>query len=259
MTNWALWGTLVNTVAVLAGAFLGLAIKAIASHASKKEEASESTLPIEEEGKTSRFSELPATVQKGLGLCVVLIGILGAVKVQNMLVLIVSVVLGAIVGELLDLDRQINRLGAFVEKRMKGKGGNVAEGFVTATLLFCVGAMTVTGAMESGILHVHTTYYAKAMLDMVAAVIFATSIGIGVAFSAIGVFAVQGLLTLAAVLAAGAIPAAITGEMIAVGSLLVLAIGTNLLGITKIKVMNYTPAMFFPIALCPLFQLLSFG
>jgi uncharacterized membrane protein YqgA involved in biofilm formation len=117
--------------------------------------------------------------------------------------------------------------------------------------------MTVTGAMESGILHVHTTYYAKAMLDMVAAVIFATSLGIGVAFSAVGVFAVQGLLTLAAVLAAGAIPVAITGEMIAVGSLLVIAIGTNLLGITKIKVMNYVPAMFFPIGLCPLFQLLA--
>ena len=257
MTNWALWGTLVNTVAVLFGAFAGLAIKAIASRVSKTAEKDVELLQDGEAGKTSRFAELPSTVQKGLGLCVLLIGILGAVKVQNMLVMIVSLVLGAIVGVLLDLDGQINRLGAFVEKKMKGKGGNVAEGFVTATLLFCVGAMTVTGAMESGILRVHSTYYAKAMLDMVSAVIFATSLGIGVAFSAVGVFAVQGLLTLAAVLAAGAIPVAITGEMIAVGSLLVIAIGTNLLGITKIKVMNYVPAMFFPIGLCPLFQLLA--
>ena len=257
MTNWAIWGTLVNTFAVLGGAFVGLAIKVIASRASKKAEGEEALLQDGEKGKISRFAELPSTVQKGLGLCVLLIGILGAVKVQNMLVMIVSLVLGAIVGVLLDLDGQINRLGAFVEKKMKGKGGNVAEGFVTATLLFCVGAMTVTGAMESGILHEHSTYYAKSMLDMVSAVIFASSLGIGVAFSAVGVFAVQGLLTLAAVLAAGAIPVAITGEMIAVGSLLVIAIGTNLLGITKIKVMNYIPAMFFPIGLSPLFELLS--
>ena len=254
MTDWALWGTIVNTAAVLLGAFLGLGIKAIASRAAKNKEACEP--PEEQEQTPSRFASLPVTVQKGLGLCVLLIGILGAVEVQNMLVMIVSVVLGAIVGELLDLDRQVNRLGAFIERKMKGRGGNVAEGFVTATLLFCVGAMTVTGAMESGILHQHITYYAKSMLDMVSAVIFASSLGVGVAFSAVGVFAVQGIFTLVAVLAAGAIPVAITGEMIAVGSLLVIAIGTNLMGVTKIKVMNLLPAMFFPIGLCPLYQVL---
>ena len=256
MTNWALWGTLVNTAAVLVGAFIGLAIKGIASRASKTAKEGMSPLQEGEKSSASRFAELPSAVQKGLGLCVILIGILGAVKVQNILVMIVSLVLGAIVGVLLDLDGLINRLGAFIEGKMKGMGGNVAEGFVTATLLFCVGAMTVTGAKESGILRQHSTYYAKSMLDMVAAVIFASSLGIGVAFSAVGVFAVQGLLTLVAVLAAGAIPATITGEMIAVGSLLVIGIGTNLLGITKLKVMNYVPAMFFPIGLCPLYELL---
>ena len=116
--------------------------------------------------------------------------------------------------------------------------------------------MTVTGAIESGILHQHNTYYAKAMLDMVAAVIFASTLGVGVIFSAAAVFGVQGLFTLVAVLAAGAIPELITGEMIAVGSLLVVAIGTNLLGVTKIKVMNLLPAMFLPIGLCPLFSLI---
>ncbi|MBQ3482703.1 MAG: DUF554 domain-containing protein [Clostridia bacterium] len=253
MTSWALWGTIVNTGAVLLGALLGLGIKALVGRATRATEGEELTASVQ---KPSRFASLPATVQGGLGLCVLLIGILGAVKVQNILVMILSVVLGAIVGELLDLDGLVNRLGRWIEHRMKGKGGNVAEGFVAATLLFCVGAMTVTGAMESGILHQHTTYYAKSMLDMVSAVIFATSLGVGVIFSAAAVFAVQGLLTLAAVLAAGAIPALITGEMIAVGSLLVIAIGTNLLGVTKLKVMNYIPAMFFPIALCPLYELL---
>ena len=105
-------------------------------------------------------------------------------------------------------------------------------------------------------LHTHTTYYAKGMIDMVAAVIFASTLGAGVLLSAVGVFAVQGTLTMAAVLAGGAIPEAITGEMMAVGSLLVVGIGTNLLGVTRIKVMNLVPAMFFPIALCPLYTLI---
>jgi len=253
MTSWALWGTIVNAGAVLLGALLGLGIKTLAGRASQAAGEGISDLC---EKKPSRFATLSSTVQKGLGLCVLLIGILGAVKVQNMLVMILSVVLGAIVGELLGLDALVNRLGTWIEHRMKGKGGNVAEGFVAATLLFCVGAMTVTGAMESGILRVHTTYYAKSMLDMVSAVIFASSLGVGVIFSAAAVFAVQGIFTLVAVLAAGAIPALITGEMIAVGSLLVIAIGTNLLGVTKIKVMNLLPAMFFPVGLCPLYDLL---
>ena len=249
MTNWALWGTIVNTGAVVLGALLGLAIKAFGARATGAAELTDTC-----KKKNSRLFELPSTVQKGLGLCVLLIGILGAVKVQNMLVMILSVVLGAIVGELLDLDGLVRRLGSWVQARMRGRGGNVAEGFVTATLLFCVGAMTVTGAMESGLLHVHTTYYAKSMLDMVSAVIFASSLGVGVILAAVAVFAVQGALTLIAVLAGGAISAVVTGEMIAVGSLLVLAIGTNLLGVTKLKVMNYLPAMFAPIALCPLYE-----
>lgn len=253
MTSWALWGTIVNTGAVLLGALAGLLIKAVAGRAAKSAKNEEVALPEE---KSSRITELPSIVQKGLGLCVILIGILGAVKVQNMLVMILSIVIGTVVGQLLDLDGLLNRFGAFIERKMKGKGGNVAEGFVSATLLFCVGAMTVTGAIESGILHQHSTYYAKSMLDMVAAVIFASTLGVGVVFSAAAVFGVQGLFTLVAVLAAGAIPELVTGEMIAVGSLLVIGIGTNLLGVTKLKVMNLLPSMFLPIGLCPLFSLI---
>ncbi len=248
MTNWALWGTIVNTGAVLLGALVGLAIKVMAAKLGQRKEQAQ-----EQEG--AQENRVAALVQKGLGLCVVIIGIMGAVEVQNMLVMIVSVVLGALVGELCDLDGLLNRFGRFLEQKMKGRVGNFAEGFVAATLLFCVGAMTVTGAMESGLLHKHDTYYAKSMLDMVSAVIFASSLGVGVIFSAAGVFVVQGALTLIAVLAGNAIPAAITAEMISVGGLLVIGIGTNLLGITRLKVMNMVPAMFFPIALCPLFTL----
>lgn len=248
MTNWALWGTIVNTGAVLAGALLGLLIKLLAARLHRKREAL-AEAPVKE----NRVAEL---MQKGLGLCVLLIGIMGAIKVQDMLLMIVSVVLGALVGALADLDRWVNKLGALLEKSMKGRGGNVAEGFVSATLLFCVGAMTVTGAMESGIEHTHGTYYAKAMIDMVSAVIFAASLGVGVMFSAVGVFVVQGTMVAVAFFAGSVIPAAVAAEMMAVGSLLVIAIGTNLLGVTKIKVMNLVPAMFFPLVLCPLFALI---
>lgn len=246
MTQWALWGTIVNTVAVLFGALLGLGIRAFTS----KRWLSEGTqAPVR--------SNVADTIQKGLGLCVVLIGISGALGVKYMLVTILSVALGALVGELLDLDGLLNRFGAFVERKLGGKQkGTFAEGFVSATLLFCVGAMTVTGALESALMHTHDTYYAKGLIDMVCAVTFATALGAGVVLSAAGVFVVQGTLVLIAVLAGNAIPAIVTGEMIAVGSLLVVAIGTNLLGVTKIKVMNLVPAMFFPIALCPLYELI---
>ena len=105
-------------------------------------------------------------------------------------------------------------------------------------------------------LHTHETYYAKAMIDMVSAVIFAVSFGVGVIFSSVGVFVVQGAMVAVAFFAGGAIPTDIVAEMMAVGSLLVIAIGTNLLGVTKIKVMNLVPAMFFPLAIAPLFALI---
>jgi uncharacterized membrane protein YqgA involved in biofilm formation len=254
MTEFALWGTIVNTLLVLLGALVGLAIRAIGARLARGKESS-GEVSLAQSGQ-SRGTRVADTVQKGLGLCVILIGMSGALAAENILVMIVSIVLGGLLGELCDLDGLLNRFGDFIQSRMKGKGGNIAEGFVSATLLFCVGAMTVTGALESGLLHTHTTYYAKGMIDMVAAVIFASSLGVGVTLSAAGVFVVQGSLTMIAVLAGGALPVAITGEIMAVGSLLVFAIGTNLLGVTKIRVMNLVPAMFFPIALCPLYSVL---
>ena len=247
MTQWAFWGTIVNTVAVLFGALFGLGIRAIVG---KKKTALS-------EGAPSSRRDIAGTIQKGLGLCVILIGLSGALNVKYVLVMILSVALGALVGELCDLDGLLNRFGAFVERKVGGgQQGTFAQGFVSATLLFCVGAMTVTGALEGALMHTHDTYYAKAMIDMVCAVTFAVALGAGVVLSAAGVFVVQGSLVLIAVLAGSAIPATVTGEMIAVGSLLVVAIGTNLLGVTKVKVMNLVPAMLFPIALCPLYELL---
>ena len=252
MTDWPFWGTIVNTAAVLLGALLGLGIKALAKRIyvrlDKGDERSNARI--------ARLTALPDSVHKGLGLCGILIGVSGALKTQNVLVMILSMALGTLVGELLNLDGYLCRFGAFVERKLKGSEGNIAEGFVTATLLFCVGAMTVTGAIESGVFHVHTTYYTKSVLDMSSAVVLASTRGLGVLLSAAAVLGVQTALTLIAMLAAGAIPLAITGEMTAVGSLLVVGIGTNLLGITKLKLVNMLPAMFFPLALCPLFELI---
>ena len=241
-----LTGTIINMLTVLVGALIGSFLKWL----------------------TNRFSDifpnkgavlenrLETIIMQGIALCVLLIGISGSLKGQNTLMTILSMAIGALIGELLDLDGYLCRFGAFVERKLRGGEHNVAEGFVTATLLFCVGAMTVTGAIESGVLHAHTTYYTKAVLDMTSAVVLASTLGIGVLLSAVGVLGVQAVLTLIAMLAAGAIPVAITGEMTAVGSLLVVGIGTNLLGVTKLKLVNMLPAMFLPIALCPLFELI---
>ena len=254
MTNWALWGTIVNTGAVLLGSVVGLAIKFLASCAAKRA-ADRVPDPLGEEKKPSRLAYLPTAVQNGLGLCAVVIGILGTFDFEtgyklNILVAILSVVLGSVVGELLDLDGLLNRFGQFIERKMKGRGGRVAEGFISSTLLFCVGAMTISGAIESGMEHQHNTYYAKAMLDLVSSVVFASTLGIGVAFSGLSVFVVQGSITLLSSLVAPLLTEVVINEITFVGSLLILGISGNLLGLTKLKLLNMMPAVFLPILLC---------
>ena len=245
MTEWALWGTIINAILVLLGALCGLLLRKCGK-----------SLAAKSDGGEEKQDGLSRALMQAMGLCVMLIGISGAIGTSNVLVVIVSMALGTLIGELLGLEHLMERFGAFVERRLGGREGSIAEGFVSATLLFCVGAMTVTGAIESAMAHTHTTYYAKGLIDMVAAAVFASTMGVGVALSAASVFAVQGILTLIAYLAAGAIPVAITTEIIAVGSLLVLGIGTNLLGVTKLRITNMLPAMFLPILLCPLVELL---
>lgn len=248
MTEWALWGTVVNAFLVLLGAVVGLVFFFFTGR--RGEEA-------RVDAGSGRGASLQGSLQKAMGLCVLLIGIAGALNFKNILVVIISVALGTLVGELLNLDTLLCRFGDFVERKMTSRGGRISEGFVAATLLFCVGAMTVTGAIEGALMHTHTTYYAKGMIDMVCAVIFATTMGIGVLLSAVSVLVVQGGLVLLVLLVGGELPPEIVSEIMAVGSLLVISIGTNLMGVTKIKVMNLVPSMFFPIAVCPLLALFS--
>jgi hypothetical protein len=152
-------------------------------------------------------------------------------------------VLGAIIGTLLDIDGFVQRLGDRAQAMTRQKGGSVAEGFVTASLLLCAGAMGVVGSLEAGLTGNNATLYTKSALDFVATIFLASSLGFGVGLSALSVLVYQGAIALlAGVLAPVMTPAAIS-ELSSAGSLLVVALGLNLLGVTKIKVADFLPAL----------------
>lgn len=197
-----------------------------------------------------------------LGLCVLLIGVSGAVKTQNVLCVILSMVIGTVLGELLHIEDGLDRLGEALKSRlMKGReSGRFTEGFMTAALMFCVGSMAVVGSMEAGINHDYSTILSKSVLDCVTSVTLAAAMGVGVAFSAVGVLVYQGLLTLLFIFIGDFLPAATVTEMSATGSLLIIALGLNMLGATgekRIRVGNMLPAMFLPIGLLPLMNWLG--
>ena len=219
-------GTLVNTLAAVVGGLLGSLLK---------------------KGIPERFADL---VQKGLALCVLYIGIKGSLVGTNTLVTILSLVLGAILGELLDIDRGIERLGAWAQRKLSKGGSRLGEGFVTASLLFCVGSMAVVGSLQSGLTGNHETIFTKSMLDFVSAIILASSLGLGVCLSGAFVLVYQGAIVLLARWAAPVLSDYVVAEMSCAGSLLIVALGLNMLGIAKLKVANLLPAMFLPIILC---------
>ncbi len=219
-------GAVVNTLAAVVGGLLGSLLK---------------------RGIPERFADL---VQKGLALCVLYIGVKGSLAGTNTLVTILSLVLGAILGELLDIDRGIERLGAWAQSKLSRGGSRLGEGFVTASLLFCVGSMAVVGSLQSGLTGNHETIFTKSMLDFVSAIILASSLGLGVCLSGAFVLVYQGAIVLLARWAAPVLSDYVVAEMSCAGSLLIVALGLNMLGITKIKVANLLPAMFLPIVLC---------
>ncbi len=193
-------------------------------------------------------------LMQGLGLCTLFIGVQGALKGQNTLILILSVVLGTIIGTLLKLDDGLSKLGSTIEKRFsKGKtdGPSIAQGFVTSSLVFCVGAMTIVGTLNAGLYGDNTMLYTKSMLDLVSSCVFASTLGFGVTLSAVFVLLFQGTLVLLAGVTAPLFQGdVLINEMTCAGSILIMGIGLNLIGVAKIKVMNMLPAMFVPIVLC---------
>lgn len=228
-------GVFVNTLTVILGTVIGILFRKF--------------LP----------QRLGDAVMKGVALCVLYIGISGMLEGTNAIIAILSMACGAIVGTLIDIDKWFNRFADFLQtklarKKKEGASSTLAEAFVSSSLLFCVGAMTIVGSLDAGLRGDNSTLYAKAVLDGISSIFFASSLGFGVLLSAVTVFVYQGAL----VLLAGVLQSVLTNEFIiaemtCVGSLLIIALGLNMLGITKIKVMNYLPAIFFPILFCQFF------
>ena len=216
-------GTIVNSIAIIIGALLGIIIK---------------------KGIKEKYK---STIMDGIGLSIMIIGIMGGIKTDNIVLIIASIVVGSIIGEIIDIDYKLEKLGHNMERKF-GKGdSNFSKGFVTASLVYCIGAMAIVGALESGLTGNHETLFAKSILDGITAILFASTFGIGVAFSAIPVFIYQGIITLLANSAKDLLTVNVINEMSAVGGILILAIGINLLGIKKIKVANMLPSIIIPL------------
>ena len=230
-----LTGTIINSLTILAGSAVGLVLRAVTRRSSKE---------VSADGLGGRLQTI---IMQGMALCVLYIGVSGCLKGQNTLTAILSIALGAIIGEL---------LGDWVQTRTarlihtEDGAPSISDGFVTASLLFCVGAMAIVGALENGLTGSYDTLKAKSIIDGISSIVFASSLGIGVAFSAGAIFLYQGTISLLAGLLSPLLGDAVIAEMTCVGSLLIVALSLNMLNVTKIKVMNLVPAIFLPILLC---------
>jgi len=215
------WGTIVNVAAIIAGGLTGKILG--------------KGLP----------ENMRSIVMQAIGLGDLLIGVQMALATQNVTIVIISLVLGGIAGDLLKLQQRLDNLGLYLEAKFSKQAGNntFAKAFVTASLVYCVGAMAIMGALESGLTGQHQTLYAKSVLDGVSAIMFSSTLGIGVAFAALPVFVYQGLITLLAFWVQNYMTAAVIAEMKATGGLLIFGIGLNLLEIANLKVGNLLPAI----------------
>ena len=195
-----------------------------------------------------RFSEnIRKMIMQAMGLGIVLIGLNMAIASEQVVFVLISMALGAWLGEFLDIEGVLHKIGLKIQQKagsLKG-GTNIAQAFVTSTLLYCAGAMAIVGSIESGLTGNHDTLYAKSLIDGIISIMLATTLGIGVIFSAISVFVYQGTLTLAASYLENLLTISVINEIKATGGLIILAIGLNILEITKIKIGNLLPAMFF--------------
>jgi len=216
-------GVIVNVITVIIGSSIGLLFK---------------------KGIPEKVSNAAMT---GLGACTLYIGISGSLCGENVLILIAAIVAGVITGTLINIDGAINRLASKAEASFQkdGQTVSIAEGLVTATLLFCVGSMTVTGSIQAGLTGDHSVLITKAMLDLVSSMMLASSLGIGVLLASVTVFLIQGGLVLLAGLLAPFMSTGAINEMTCAGSLLIIMLGTNMMGMTKIKVADFLPAILF--------------
>lgn len=220
--GWIMFAVIVNTVAIIIGSAIGFALR--------------SGIP----------KNITDTLMQGLGLCTLLIGIQGAVQESNILIMIISVAIGVFIGEYIDADGHVNR---FTERMMnkfaKGKGDSakIANAFVTSCLIMNVGAMVIVGSLDAGLRADYTMLYTKSLLDFIAGIMMTAAMGIGVMGSAAFTLLFQGGIVLLAELIAPYISDYIIQEMSYTGCLIIMALGLNMLELTKIKVINYLPAL----------------
>ena len=199
------------------------------------------------------------TINAGLALCVLLIGMSGALKTGNVMMVIISIVVGSALGELMRIEDGLDKLGDWAQKRFSKGDSGFAAGFVNATLLFSVGSMAIVGSLEAGLRNDPTTLLAKAALDGVSAVIFASSFGIGVVFATIPMTVYQGGIALLSGVLAPYLTETLIAEMSAVGSLLIVALSFNMMELTKerIRVGNMLPAILVPCVYMPVANWIS--
>ena len=218
-------GTVVNMAAVIIGAAIGVILR---------------------KGISERYKNV---IMQGIGLAVALIGLKMALKTNNELIVISSLALGGILGETLNVDRMLESLGTRLQNLFAADDGDFVKGFVTSSLIFCVGAMSIMGSLESGLTGQHRILFAKSVLDGITAIVFGSTMGWGVVFSGVSVFIYQGSITLLAGAVKAFITEAVLAEMTATGGLLILAVSSNILGIKQFNVANLLPAIFVAIML----------
>lgn len=216
-------GTIVNVVAIIAGSIVGILFK---------------------NGIPERYNQ---TIMQAVGLAVVLVGMKSALACGDLLIIIVSLAIGSILGEFIGIESRLESLGRFLESRFASQKGNIANGFVTASLMYCVGSMAIVGSLESGLTGVHNILFAKATIDGIVGIILTSSLGIGVLFASIPVLVYQGGITLAAGSLKPLLIPEVVAQMSATGGLLIMGLGLNMFREKKIKVGNMLPAIFIPL------------
>lgn len=212
-------GTIANVAAIAAGVVVGLAVRRGISE------------------------KIQTTIMQGLGLVVLLVGLKMAWQTQNEIILILSLAAGAVLGGYIDIENKLNAFGKWLENKVGSRRRGVSKAFITASLIYCVGAMTIMGSIEDGLTGEPKVLYIKSMLDGIASIIFTVAMGVGVILSIIPVFIIQGSITLFAESIKEILTDNMVAEMNAVGGLLIVGIAFNLLGIKKINVVNLLPAV----------------
>lgn len=190
-------------------------------------------------------------LMNALALCALYVGMEGLLSGDNMLIIILSMVLGTLIGEGLDLDLKVNQFGNKLETRFiqneKGDSPSIAQGFISTSLIVCIGSMAIVGALQSGITGNHNILFAKAIIDGIISIVLASTLGLGVPLAGILVVVYEGGMALFASSLTPLLTESVIQNLTSVGSLLILGLAFNLLKITDLKVINYSPAIFMPI------------